>query len=292
MEEHSISNTLAIKFLCFMSIIFILLNILELEKIYLNWIESISTHKNNIDFIDECIKYPLLLKTFFSLFSLFFSISAAIFTLLVSINIQFFIDKCLLTYIYYNFYLFGPYLLISSFFAIMNFDKVFHNCKKIGIHSDDFLKVIKATSFIEKQNITDFFPNDFSDNVIRGERIFHNNNNYASVSNIFNLVTTITFSFLLTLTMTLYETYGTYHCSILRKDGGNPIIGKLFWVLVSKNRVNRILRRDPVNNNLITNDTNNNSEVANNSRDLINNTNLNEETSLLVRNQDNSNVLY
>lgn len=284
MEENTFTNTLAIKFLCFISIIFVFLNILEIEKIYLALLHSISLYKNNIRFLDECVKFPLLSKAFFSLFSLFFSISAAIFTILISIQVEFFLGKCLLTYIYYNFYLFGPYLLFSSFFAMMNFDKVFHHCQKTDSHVNFLLREsIKATSLIYKQQI----ENNFSDNLIRSESVFPNNN-YVSVSNIFNLVTTITVSFLLCLSMALYETYFTYYCSILRKDGGNPIIGKIFWFVVSKNRKFRIYRRDPVEINVANNrnlNNNNEVEISNNSRDLINNENANEETSLLVRSE-------
>lgn len=299
MEEHSSTNTLAIKFLCFVSFLFVFLNIFEIEKIYLTWVNSIAIYRDhNIAFLDRCVKYPLLSKTFFSLFSLFFSLSAAIFTLIVSINIQFFLEKCLLTYIYYNFYLFGPYLLFASLFALMNFDKVFHNCKSERNASDYLLKAIQATSLIQKQvGVYNYYSNDFTENInnnyiIRGDRIF-SNNNYISASNIFNLVTTITFSFLLCLTMTFYETYNVYCCSILRKEGGSRIIGKLFWFLVSKNRKFRIYRRDEfVNNNnnnlprISNNDLIDNALTIDNSRDLINNSgDNNEETSLLVRSE-------
>jgi len=74
----------------------------------------------------------------------------------------------------------------------------------------------------------------------------------------------------------------------LRKEGGNPIIGKTFWFIVSKNRKFRIYRREPVlNNSPIRNSNDERIESLDNSRYLINNMNLNEETSLFVGNENN-----
>ncbi len=288
MEENLFTNTLAIKFLCFISIIFVYLNLLEIEKIYIIWVQSISLYNDNIFFLDHCIKFPLLSKTFCSLFSLFLSVSTAIFTLFVSIQIQFFLEKLLLTYVYFNFYLFGPYLLFSSFFAIINFDEVFHSCKQQGNSADLLTKAIKATLILEKQNNHNFYTSNFSENIVRGDKILFKSH-YASVSNVFNLVTTIIVSFLLCLSMSLYETYVTYNLSILRKDGGNAIIRKAFWLLVSKNRSYRINRRDPVSTNNILRNSNNsilvgNPEITSN---LINNNVNEEETLLLVRTENN-----
>jgi len=274
-ENSNFSNTLTIKFLCFVSIIFALLDIIELQNIYDSWYHSIKAYKNNLVFLDTCIKFPLISKAVFTLFSFLSSLSAAFVTFLASINIDFFIDKCLLTFIFFNVNIYGPFMLFFSFYGMMNFDNIFYSCKS-DQNSVKFFKQISTVGLMKTYDLTDFPQIQLSHGYLQPNRVNHTNN-YVSFSNVFNLITTITISFLICLVFSLYETYDKYYCSILNKEGGNPLLGKLFWFIISKHKKFGINRRDYSNSNNNRNSTN---------IDRITNLNPNEETNLLVRNSN------
>lgn len=349
MQENHYTGILTIRFLCCIAIMFAFLDILELKNIYYSWLSALKEYDSNKLFLDKCVKFPFLTKSFFTLFSLFCSVSAMIITALISISLEFFIEKCLLTFAYYNFYIFGPYLLFFSFLALMNFEKIIFNCKNdMNFSSENYLKkdyytngdYITNKSFfnlMQKNDPKQFaFPSELNSfyildssnnnnlhfgirNNISNEKNKENNyrysdkllvnGNFVASSNIFNLISTITVSSLICLGMMLYETYDLFHCSILKLHGQCPIIRKLFWWIIMKNRQRIINYRNRVNeinaivannghvqNNVVINNNNNqiilhdsnffNINISNNSALLV--SNISDMNSAMIENRYNN----
>ncbi len=307
-ENQNFSNKLIIRFLCLIAFLFAILDFFELQKIYENWLYYVKIYQENVVILDKCIKFPFLLKSIFTLFSLFTSISAMIITFLVSINLNFFIEKFFLSFLYYNFYLFGPYMLFFSFYGIMNRDKIFLRCKNEENSFNFFSNDFKKYNFFEnnfKNMNNNFSSENLAINWMVGSDRLNYDNNYISISNIFNLVTTVTIAFLICLSMSLYETYDVYCRSILNLDNGNKVLRKIFWWVVDKNRTYlRNLHNNMNNfNNIVNGNLNYTSignqnlnipeminEINNNYRNFYynNNSNYNLNTNLTITEENNT----
>ena len=85
-------------------------------------------NKFPIEVFNECIKYQKIGDLFYSIFSLFSSLSATIISIGLIINLETFTNKFFHTFVYYNYIIFGPYLLISCFLSFYFYKDVAFTC--------------------------------------------------------------------------------------------------------------------------------------------------------------------
>ena len=77
---------------------------------------------------DKCIKYQSITEMFFTFFALLAAMSAALMALGITIGYDLFFEKFLLTFINYNYYVFGLLLLASSIIGLLNYNKICYDC--------------------------------------------------------------------------------------------------------------------------------------------------------------------
>jgi hypothetical protein len=87
------------------------------------------------DFFESCIKYHVLGQIFFTLFATFAGLSACVMALGLLINYEFFSFKAIDTFLYWNYLIFGPYLLSSCVLAYLYWGEIVYNCDPKDINN-------------------------------------------------------------------------------------------------------------------------------------------------------------
>ena len=80
------------------------------------------------EFFNSCIKYHVLSQIFFTMFATLAGVSACLMSSALLINYEFFSYKGIETYLYWNYMIFGPYLLGSCVLSGFYLDKIIFNC--------------------------------------------------------------------------------------------------------------------------------------------------------------------
>ena len=90
---------------------------------------------------DNCLKWELYTKTVFLCFSLCLNLSCVCLTILL-LDIEKFIEKYLSSYLYFNYMVFGPYMLAFCFLGLVNWGSVVYICDKQNLGN----KVLSSTN--------------------------------------------------------------------------------------------------------------------------------------------------
>ena len=77
---------------------------------------------------DRCIKYQSLTEIFFTLFAFMAAISAGLMALGILMGYDLFFEKFLLTFLNFNYYIFGLLLLSTSLIGVFYYNKVCYDC--------------------------------------------------------------------------------------------------------------------------------------------------------------------
>ncbi len=125
-ENDIYVSNLILKFIFLISLIFIVLDFIQIYYIFDSILEGYIKYPLNI--FNECIKYQKIGDLFYSIFSLFSSLSATIISIGLIINLETFTNKFFHTFVYYNYIIFGPYLLISCFLSFYFYKDVAFTC--------------------------------------------------------------------------------------------------------------------------------------------------------------------
>ena len=128
-EDPSQDNNypiLSLKIVFILSLALIFLDILEIIFLFSS-MQSYSTSLS-LPIFQSCIKYQSIAEAFFSLFGVLAGISLALLTFGLIIDSQYFFTKAMNTFIYYNYCIFGPYLLTSSILGLYFFEKIAYQC--------------------------------------------------------------------------------------------------------------------------------------------------------------------
>lgn len=121
------SSLFAIKLILLLAII---LSFMDALQIYFTF-SSFSSHSSLPSIIfDSCVKYQSIAETIFALYGTYAGISISILCLGLIMNYDLFISKGLRAYLYYNYCVFGPYLLCVSFMGFNYYDKIAYVCDK------------------------------------------------------------------------------------------------------------------------------------------------------------------
>ena len=79
---------------------------------------------------DSCIKWELYTKTAFAIFSLFGALSSLIISAFLIIDTNWFISKGMTSFLYFNYLVFGPYMLGFATLGIIKWTNVAYVCDK------------------------------------------------------------------------------------------------------------------------------------------------------------------
>ncbi len=127
MDNQTSSNNVTVYLLFVLCILFVLMDGFELIKLSKSWSDSKVVFNSTI--FEQCIKFKMLARTGFSIFSFLESFSSLTVSLLLCVSVEFFIEKFAKTYIYLNSLIFGPYLLGCRIIGIWFWDKVLYSCE-------------------------------------------------------------------------------------------------------------------------------------------------------------------
>ena len=125
-DNPNCGERLSAIFILIISLILIGMDFLSLYYSY----QYIITSSKRYSFLvfERCIKYQSIMEIFFTLFALLAAVSAALMALGITIGYDLFFEKFLVTFINYNYYVFGLLLLASSIVGLLNFNKVCYDC--------------------------------------------------------------------------------------------------------------------------------------------------------------------
>jgi hypothetical protein len=105
---------------------------LEIHQLIQGWNKEL--HRGPHLF-EACLKTDILTRLTISFFSMASAISAFVLTLMLIISIEYFMEKLLSTYLYFNYMVFGPIMLSLCIIGIYNCQSVFYMCINKSISS-------------------------------------------------------------------------------------------------------------------------------------------------------------
>lgn len=126
MDDNIETSRVALKIVFILSLLLVTMDFFE---IYFSWAHLVETSKTlDIDIFERCVKYHIISQLFFTMFATFAGLSACLMSLGLIINYEVISMKFIDVFLYWNYLIFGPYLLgicILGFFYINN---VAYNC--------------------------------------------------------------------------------------------------------------------------------------------------------------------
>jgi hypothetical protein len=188
--EQRTPNT-ASKIIFLLSFILVIMDLREIYYSYTTLLKTSQTYDTNV--FETCIKYHLLGQMLFTGFATFAGISACLMSLGLIVSYDFFSIKCLDTFLYWNYIVFGPYLFAVCILGYTYFNEVLFVCDY------DYLKTM------------------------------HQSFNYSTL---FALMLCFFISFLITFSFAIVSAYFRFNQSIRFRPGGIHLLGTLFWKYV------------------------------------------------------------
>lgn len=172
MDEEDDSSKSALKIVFVLSSVLVIMDLFEIYLSYCS-IFDYSTELAPLVF-EHCAKYHIVTQMFFTTFATLAGVSACIMSLGLLINEQFFATKLLDTFVYFNYYSFGPLLLGCSVLGFLFFNKISYNCdsenynrKFLNISTVACICVAFIISFIISGAFSIFGSLDLFNNSIR-----------------------------------------------------------------------------------------------------------------------------
>lgn len=185
------SNQCLIYTILIMIIIFIIIEILQFCSNINVLIKNISiaNELNVVGYFNQCIKYPLIFKQWYIIYSLSASISACGILLCLIFDMSLIFQKLAFTFIKFNYFMYGPLLCGLTSSALVYYDKTMIFCN------------IKANL-----SIVQFSPGLLTNTIV------------------FFII-----SIVIILVIETYESFYYIVDSILNKPNANMLIRYLFW---------------------------------------------------------------
>lgn len=146
-DEDEYPSRVTSVFVLIISLILIGMDLFSLYFSY-NYLKESSRSVSDIVF-EQCIKYDIINEMFFTIFATLIGISACLLSIIFILNLDLSTTKVIHGYIYFNYFIFGPFLLGASVLGFLNFTKVGFSCernnpnyKNINISTIFFLLII------------------------------------------------------------------------------------------------------------------------------------------------------
>jgi hypothetical protein len=80
-------------------------------------------------YYNKCNESMIVSEIIFTVFATMVGVSATILSIGFLINTDYFLDKFLNCFVYFNYFIFGPFLLCTSIFGFINFNKIGYTCE-------------------------------------------------------------------------------------------------------------------------------------------------------------------
>ena len=128
MENEVDSSRISIIIVLILSLLVIIMDVLEISLSFENFRHMMKKVEPTV--FEECFKYQILSQIIFTVFALFAGLSALLMSIGLLVNFRFFTNKLIDTFLYYNYIIFGPYLLAGCVFSIFNFSNVAYQCER------------------------------------------------------------------------------------------------------------------------------------------------------------------
>ena len=140
-NDCSISNSFSLYLFLIISVILLSVDCLGLYHIIINWQQSIELP---VALFESCIKWQLITRTCFAVFSSLAALSSLILCASLIVNLEIFTEKILSTFLYYNYIIFGPYMLGFCILGLLFWENVSYVCSK---HNPDTKFFNSANAF-------------------------------------------------------------------------------------------------------------------------------------------------
>jgi hypothetical protein len=120
-----VSNNFTIYLMLIICILLVTVDSIEIYRLSLAWTHS---KASDVEFFNNCIKDELIIKTVFCAFSFAAACSALLLTIFLSTCIDYFANKFLTTFLYLNYFIFGPYMLAFCILGCIHFHDFIYVC--------------------------------------------------------------------------------------------------------------------------------------------------------------------
>jgi len=130
MEENNTSD-FSLYILLSVSGLLVVIDGLQLIHMIYNWEYGFLIVK---PIFESCIKFELISKTIFSIYSFIAAFSSFSLTLFLLCAQDFFLGKFLKTYLHINYIFFGPYMVLLSILGIYHWEEVVYVCEKSNLN--------------------------------------------------------------------------------------------------------------------------------------------------------------
>ena len=125
-DEPYDSEKISALFILIIAITLIIMDILSLYYSYDYLLYAAERYP--FETFDRCIKYDSMAEIYFTLFAFMAAISAGLMAVGILMGYDLFFEKFLVTFLNFNYYIFGLLLLVSSLIGIFNYNRVCYDC--------------------------------------------------------------------------------------------------------------------------------------------------------------------
>lgn len=131
-EENNMDDTsfdsekISAVFVLIIAIILIIMDILSLYYSYDYLLYA--SRRYPFEVFDRCIKYQSVTEIYFTLFAFMAAISACLMAIGIMLGYDIFFEKFLVTFLNFNYYVFGLLLLASSLTGLIYYNKICYDC--------------------------------------------------------------------------------------------------------------------------------------------------------------------
>ena len=125
-ENDIYAYNLTLKIIFIISFTLVILDFIQVFLIFDSILKGYD--KFPIEVFNECIKFQKIADLFFSFYGIFTGMSVTFLSFGLLSNIETFRDKFFDIFIYYNYVIFGPYLLSSCFLSFYYFKDIAFSC--------------------------------------------------------------------------------------------------------------------------------------------------------------------
>lgn len=139
-------DKITIIFVLISAISLVVLDILSLYYSFDYLYFYLSFHSDN--FYDQCVESRIIAEIFFTVFATMAGVSATILSIGFLINSEFFIEKYFGSFAYFNYFIFGPFLLGTGIYGFINFEKIGYSCEELPNNSTMNLSMLICLIFI------------------------------------------------------------------------------------------------------------------------------------------------
>ena len=128
MENEVDAPRISLIVVLFVSILLVIMDIVEIYFSFENL--KILSSKIEKNIFENCLKFQILSQIVFAGFASLAGISAFFMSLGFLVNYRYFTEKLLDTFMFYNYIIFGPYLLGACIVSLFYFKNIVYNCDR------------------------------------------------------------------------------------------------------------------------------------------------------------------